>query len=233
MDSGVFAEVVVATDSEEIAGVARGFGARAELTSPEHPSGTDRVAEVARLPSFRAYRTVVNVQGDEPFIRAGHLRAAVALVTGSGWEVGTLAAPVTSLDDWEAPSVVKVVLSDGGGALYFSRSPIPYPRDGMPEGSEFPSGAFLRHVGIYAYDSEALARWVSLPEGRLERIEKLEQLRALAAGIRIGVAVVEGADGGVDTPAEADEAEARLRAEAREVRAESAGAGSFRYERER
>jgi 3-deoxy-manno-octulosonate cytidylyltransferase (CMP-KDO synthetase) len=211
--SGLFAEVVIATDSEEIAEAARGFGAVAELTSAEHPSGTDRVAEVAARPAYRAYETIVNVQGDEPFVQADQLEAAAALVGEGGWEVGTVASPISTIDEWRDPAVVKVVRSADGGALYFSRAPVPFQRDSEPDESDFASGAFLRHIGIYAYRAEALARWVQLPVGELERIERLEQLRPLAAGIRIGVAQVDAADIGVDTPADARAADLRLRAE--------------------
>jgi 3-deoxy-manno-octulosonate cytidylyltransferase (CMP-KDO synthetase) len=202
---------VVATDSREVAEVARAFGARVELTSPDHPSGTDRVAEVAELPAYAAYDTIVNVQGDEPFIRAETLRAATALVAEAGWAVGTAAAPITAVREWLDPAVVKVALADDGGALLFSRAPIPFVRDGEPTAEQLASGEFLRHVGLYAYGRDALRRWVALPEGRIERLERLEQLRPLAAGIRIGVARVEGVELGVDTPAEAAAAEARLR----------------------
>jgi 3-deoxy-manno-octulosonate cytidylyltransferase (CMP-KDO synthetase) len=146
----------------------------------------------------------VNVQGDEPFVRRDHLDAAAQLVDGGGWDVGTVATPLASAAEWREPSVVKVVRGDDGGALLFSRAPVPHPRDAKPD---FASGAYLRHVGIYAYTRDALLRWVSLPESTLERTEKLEQLRPLAAGIRIGVAVGEPAEGGVDTPADAARAE--------------------------
>lgn len=202
--SGVFDALVVATDSTEVAEAVRGFGAAVEITREDHPSGTDRVAEVARRPEHRGHRVIVNVQGDEPFVRRDHLQAAVALVSDGGWEVGTVATPVESADEWRESAVVKVVRGDDGRALYFSRAPVPHPRDAEPD---FATGAYLRHVGIYAYTRDALLRWVSLPEGRLERIEKLEQLRALAAGLRIGVAVGERAEGGVDTPADAARAE--------------------------
>jgi len=202
--SGVFDALVVATDSAEVAGVARGFGAVVEMTREDHPSGTDRVAEVARRPEYRGFRVIVNVQGDEPFVRRDHLEAAVRLVQGGGWEVGTVATPVESAGEWREAGVVKVVRGDDGRALYFSRAAVPHPRDAEPD---FASGAYLRHVGVYAYTRDALLRWVSLPEGELERIEKLEQLRALAAGLRIGVSVGEPAEGGVDTPADAVRAE--------------------------
>ena len=205
----LFASVVVATDSQEILEVARGFGARAELTSEAHPSGTDRVAELAQRPEFRDFPTVVNIQGDEPFVQAEHLSAALQLV-GSGWEVGTVASILSSAEEWHDPAVVKVARADDGGALLFSRAPIPFRRDGPPTAEDFASGSFLRHIGIYAYRREALLRWVGLAEGRLESLERLEQLRPLAAGIRIGVAIVPAAEGGVDTPEDARRAERRL-----------------------
>lgn len=205
-DCGVFDAVVIATDSPEVVETARGFGARAVLTRGDHPSGTDRVAEVARREEWRGYPVIVNVQGDEPFVRADHLQAAVDLVRG-GWDVGTVATPIASAEEWREPAVVKVARADDGGALFFSRAPLPHPRDAAPD---FASGDYLRHVGVYAYSREALLRWVSLPEGALERIEKLEQLRALAAGLRIGVAVGAPAQGGVDTPADALRAETLL-----------------------
>jgi 3-deoxy-manno-octulosonate cytidylyltransferase (CMP-KDO synthetase) len=204
VDSGVFDDVVIATDSGEVEAAARDFGAAVALTRADHPSGTDRVAEVVRRPEWRDYPVIVNVQGDEPFVRRGHLDAAVSLVRDGGWEVGTVATPLASAAEWREPSVVKVVRGDDGGALLFTRAPVPHSRDAEPD---FGSGAYLRHVGIYAYRREALLRWVALPEGALERIEKLEQLRALAAGLRIGVAVGEPAEGGVDTPADAARAE--------------------------
>ena len=207
VELSVFDEVVVATDSPEVAETARAFGASVALTRPEHPSGTDRVAEVARTEPWRGYPVIVNVQGDEPFLRADHAEAAVRLVRDEGWDVGTVATPISSMDEWREPSVVKVVRGDDGGALLFSRAPIPHPRDAEPD---FRTGLYLRHVGIYAYCRDALLRWVALPEGALERTEKLEQLRALAAGLRIGVAVGAPAAAGVDTPADAARAEAHL-----------------------
>lgn len=209
----ILSEVVVATDSEEVAEVSRRFGARVELTSPDHPSGTDRVAEVAARGEFRDYPTIVNIQGDEPFLQRDHLAAAIDLVAGSGWEVGTAATPIQTAAELDDPAAVKVVLADDGGALLFSRAPIPFRRDGAPTAEDFAGGVYLRHVGIYVYAADALARWVSLPEGRLEQIERLEQLRPLAAGIRIGVARVGPVEGGVDTPADAEIAESRLRAD--------------------
>jgi 3-deoxy-manno-octulosonate cytidylyltransferase (CMP-KDO synthetase) len=201
--------VVVATDSTEVADAAEAFGAEVAMTAAEHPSGTDRVAEVARAGAFRGYPIVVNVQGDEPFVRADHVAATVELVRG-GWAVGTVAAPITSVEEWREPSVVKVVRADDGAALLFTRAPVPHPRDAAP-GDPLPAdGPFLRHVGIYAYRRDALLRWVALPEAQLERLERLEQLRPLAAGIRIGVALGARAEGGVDTPDDLRRAEALL-----------------------
>ncbi|MGH7457578.1 MAG: 3-deoxy-manno-octulosonate cytidylyltransferase [Longimicrobiaceae bacterium] len=214
---GVFDQVVVATDSEEVARVARAAGAPCELTSPAHPSGTDRVAEVAEREAYRDFQYIVNVQGDEPLVASGQLAAVLELVRDGGWEVATAAAPLESAGEWRDPSVVKVVRADDGGALYFSRAPVPFKRDAEPDQRELAGGAWLRHLGVYAYRREALSRWATLPEGALERIERLEQLRPLAAGLRIGVAVVEPGPGGVDTAADARRVEAVL---TRKVRGE-------------
>ncbi|HET6233181.1 MAG TPA: 3-deoxy-manno-octulosonate cytidylyltransferase [Longimicrobiaceae bacterium] len=202
--------VAIATDSEEVAEAARAFGAVAVMTSPAHPSGTDRVAEVAVTERYAGFPVIVNVQGDEPFVREDHVEEAVRLVRDGGWDVGTVASPLSSVEEWRTPSVVKVVRDDAGGAMLFSRAPVPFVRDADPAPGDLASGSFLRHVGIYAYTREALLRWVALPEGVLERIERLEQLRPLAAGMRIGVARVGAGEGGIDTPADAARAEALL-----------------------
>ncbi|HEX2207974.1 MAG TPA: 3-deoxy-manno-octulosonate cytidylyltransferase [Longimicrobium sp.] len=204
---GLFDALVIATDSARVAEAARAFGATVEMTREDHPSGTDRVAEVARMAAYAGFGTIVNVQGDEPFVRRDHLEAAIGLVAGGGWDAGTVATPIRTADEWREPGIVKVVRADDGGALYFSRAPVPFARDAEPSEADFASGLYLRHVGIYGYRRDALLRWVALPEGALERIEKLEQLRPLAAGIRMGVAVGAPADGGVDTPADAERAE--------------------------
>lgn len=202
--------VVVATDSGEVAEVARGFGAEVELTAAEHPSGTDRVAEVARRPEYAGYPLIVNVQGDEPFVGRDQVEAALACVRDGAWEVGTAAVPIASAAEWRESSVVKVVRGDDGGALYFSRAPVPFRRDGEPGEEEWGSGLYLRHLGIYAYRRDALLRWVTLPESALERTERLEQLRPLSAGIRIGVGIARPSEGGIDTPADAARAELLL-----------------------
>lgn len=197
-----FQEVVVATDSPEVVELCDSLGARAVLTDPDHPSGTDRVAEVARLEEYRAFPVVVNVQGDEPLVKESHLIDSVALVTSGPWDVGTCATPLRSHEARHDPSVVKVARAADGRALYFSRAGIPYRREGKPSTEDLTGNLFLRHVGIYAYRREALLEWVSLPPSPLEELERLEQIRALEAGMTVGVAVVPDAGPGVDTAAD-------------------------------
>jgi len=206
----VLDHAVVATDSEEVAEVCRRLGAPVELTSTEHPSGTDRVAEVAERSDYAGFDLIANVQGDEPLLKEAHLRAAIDLVREKGWDVGTCATPLMSEEARKDPSVVKVARAASGRALYFSRAPIPYKRDDKPSSDELEREPFLRHIGIYAYTREALQNWVALAPSQLERLEFLEQLRPLEAGLRIGVAVVGAADPGVDTPADALRMEEKL-----------------------
>lgn len=206
--------VVVATDSPEVADVCRDAGAEAVLTAASHGSGTERVAEVMGMPEYAHYGVVVNVQGDEPFVTEAQVMGAVGCVD-DGWDIGTVAAPVETLEAWRDPSVVKVVRNGSGGALYFSRAPIPHARGRTPTAGELASGIYLRHIGVYACTRDALSRWVTAGPSELEELERLEQLRALTAGLRIGVAVVEDAvGGGVDTPEDARRAEHRLREDA-------------------
>ena len=189
----------------------RSQGAPVELTSVEHPSGTDRVAELARRDPYRDYDIIANIQGDEPLLQEQHLAAAVRLVTDDAWDVGTCATPIETHEGRKDPSVVKVARAASGRALYFSRARIPYQRDGTPDADALGREPFLRHIGIYAYRRDALERWVALQPSPLEQIEQLEQLRPLEAGVRIGVALVGKADPGVDTPADAVRMEERLR----------------------
>jgi 3-deoxy-manno-octulosonate cytidylyltransferase (CMP-KDO synthetase) len=205
----VLDRVVVATDSDEVAATCAGFGAETALTADRHESGTERVAEVAARPAFRAFHIVVNIQGDEPFVTEEQVAGAVAMVQ-AGSDVGTVAAPVASLNAWRDPAVVKVVRGVAGRALYFSRAPIPHARGREPTAGELASDGYLRHIGVYAYSQTALARWMTLPGTELEQLERLEQLRPLVAGLAIGVAVVGSAEGGIDTPEDAVRAEARL-----------------------
>jgi 3-deoxy-manno-octulosonate cytidylyltransferase (CMP-KDO synthetase) len=171
--------VVVATDDERIAVPVREAGGEAIMTSPAHVSGTDRVAEVATLIHADVY---VNVQGDLPFIEPADIDALVAPMRADETiAMATLATPIVDALEWNNPIVVKVVCGADGNALYFSRSPIPHMRDGgMPKQA-------LRHIGVYAYRRDFLMKFAALPEGVLEQVEKLEQLRALQHGYTIRV----------------------------------------------
>ena len=199
--------VVVATDDESVASIARQAGAECVLTSDKHSSGTERVAEVAARPRFRGFQTIVNVQGDEPFIGPEAVRGAAQLVSNGSFPIGT-AASRASPEILDTPSLVKVVVADDGRAMYFSRAPIPYLRDHADRVKL--SERTLQHIGVYAYSAEALREWVSLPPHPLEEIERLEQLRPLAAGLPIGVAVTnEAPANGIDTEEDLERANAR------------------------
>jgi 3-deoxy-manno-octulosonate cytidylyltransferase (CMP-KDO synthetase) len=191
--------VIVATDDDRIADAVRGFGGRVAMTDPDHPSGTDRVAEVAR--SIDA-DVIVNIQGDEPqFDPAGVDQLVHLLATDPAADVATLATPIRTPVIYRDPNCVKVVFDDNGRALYFSRSPIPYCRDGEPEWNRPQPFAYL-HVGVYAYRREALFRMARSEPHPIERAEKLEQLRVMGQGGIIRVGVIPKAHRGVDTPAD-------------------------------
>ena len=191
-------EVVVATDDERIAGACRRWGAGVEMTATTHASGTDRLAEVARRRGWAAADIVVNLQGDEPLMPAANLRQVADLLQREGdAHIGTLATPLHDRTELLDPNIVKVVCRRDGQALYFSRAPIPWDRDGGG------CPAALRHVGLYAYRCAALLEIAALPPGRLEQIERLEQLRALENGLRIAVGIAAEIPGpGVDTEAD-------------------------------
>jgi 3-deoxy-manno-octulosonate cytidylyltransferase (CMP-KDO synthetase) len=200
-------EVVVATDSDEIVSALRRAGAAVTLTAETHPSGTDRVAEVASQPRYAAFDAIVNVQGDEPFVSEAAVRGAAGIVTSGRFPLGTASAPAGE-DALTRPQVVKVVMADDGRALYFSRAPIPWLRE--PDDAPLRARVVRQHIGVYAYTRDALAAWVALPPHPLERVERLEQLRPLAAGLAMGVAAVsEVPDGGVDTEDDLVRANAR------------------------
>jgi 3-deoxy-manno-octulosonate cytidylyltransferase (CMP-KDO synthetase) len=200
-------EVVVATDSDEIAAVVRAAGGIAAMTDASHPSGTDRVAEVASQRQYAAYGVLLNVQGDEPFVSEAAVRGAAEVVTSGRFPLGTAAATATD-QILGMPHIVKVVTADNGRALYFSRAPIPWLRE--PGDASIRTAYVRQHVGVYAYTRDALAAWVALPQHPLERIERLEQLRPLAAGLAMGVATVnELPAGGVDTEEDLAHANAR------------------------
>lgn len=194
-------EVIVATDSEEIAQAVRAFGGRAELTG-EHPSGTDRIAEVVRRCCTNA-DIIVNLQGDEPELEPDTISRMVHALQGSTCEMATIATPFQDADSARDPSCVKVVLNDRSEALYFSRHPIPFARDrSMDDLLASAPGSYLLHLGMYAYRKDFLLQLTAMPPGQLEQIEKLEQLRALQAGANIAVATVASAAIGIDTPEE-------------------------------
>jgi 3-deoxy-manno-octulosonate cytidylyltransferase (CMP-KDO synthetase) len=188
--------VIVATDDERIAAAVRSFGGVALMTRADHVSGTDRIAEVVAAHPCRA---VVNLQGDEPLIEPDTIDAAIApMLADSSLEISTACRPLTGADEFRNPSVVKVVTDDRGLALYFSRAPIPFPRD---HAADVPSLA-RAHMGLYVYRRDTLLRLAALPAAPLELIESLEQLRAMAHGIRIRVVDTPHQSAAVDTPAD-------------------------------
>lgn len=185
--------VVVATDATEVRRACEDFGAEVVMTAPDHPNGTSRLAQAARLLGLADDAIVVNVQGDEPELEDGLIDAAVDALVRSRAEVATIASPWNADDDVANPAIVKVVLARDGSALYFSRSVIPHPRvAGVCEP--------LRHVGLYAYRAGFLQRYVGLEPTPLEQAESLEQLRVLEHGHRIAVAVRPARATGIDTP---------------------------------
>lgn len=197
--------VLVATDSEAIAETVRAAGGKAVLTRPDHMSGSDRIFEA--LQSFDprgGCDVVINLQGDLPLIAPAYLAAALTPLAEPSVDIATLAAPITRQEERDDPNIVKVIgapLSSARlRALYFTRAIAPWGE-----------GPLYHHIGLYAYRRGALERFVALPPSALERREKLEQLRALEAGMRIDVALVEEAAFGVDTPADLDRARTLLR----------------------
>jgi len=205
--AATLAHVIVATDDERIRDVAQKF-CRVEMTRPEHPSGTDRIAEVAERLDCES---IVNIQGDEPLIDPAVIDAVAAALEQA--EMSTAATPIKSVEEYESPNIVKVVVSAGGKALYFSRRTIPYLRDaasrsGPEQLAAFP---FLKHLGIYGYRRETLLRLVKFPVSALESAEKLEQLRALENGIPIQVVKVDYDSVGVDVPSDVERVERILK----------------------
>ena len=200
-------EIIVATDDPRIAEVARRF-CRVEMTRADHPSGTDRIAEVAaRCPCD----AVVNVQGDEPLMDPAVIDAVAEALAEAA--MSTAATPIRDPAEYENPNVVKVVVSAAGRALYFSRRTIPYLRDAASRSvtEQLAAFPFLKHLGIYGYRRETVQRLVAFPVSALEAAEKLEQLRALENGIAIAVVRVNYDSVGVDTPADVLRVEALLK----------------------
>jgi 3-deoxy-manno-octulosonate cytidylyltransferase (CMP-KDO synthetase) len=201
--------VWVATDDDGIADLVRGFGGTVVMTSAAHPSGTDRVAEVASSSAGQEFDVIVNFQADEPFLPPGHVAAAIGPVAEQTADIATLATAFRSDKEWNSPAEVKVARAIDGRALYFSRAKIPWAEAGSPD-FEATGGQWLRHLGLYVYSRDALERWVELPPSPLERLERLEQLRPLEAGLHIHVSVVGPCEGAIEEPDDLTWAEALL-----------------------
>jgi 3-deoxy-manno-octulosonate cytidylyltransferase (CMP-KDO synthetase) len=202
-------EVWVATDHEGVFSVCRAHDLNVLMTRPDHPSGTDRLAEVVALRGWADDAIVVNVQGDEPLIDPAMIAGAARQLADSGADIATLAHAIEDAADFFNPNVVKVVCREDGDALYFSRAPIPYARDHFAReaGGETLPKAFpaLRHVGLYAYRARFLKAYAVLAPSPLESFEALEQLRALWHGYRITVSISDELPAaGVDTPEDAE-----------------------------
>ena len=213
------ADLVVATDDDRIVKVVEAFGGRAVMTSTDHPTGTDRLAEVARLRPAAIY---VNIQGDEPLLDGADVDSLVeGLRADPSRPMGTLCRPLHDRKTAEDPNIVKVVCDASGRALYFSRALIPYPRHPQQPGREGPGPAaapdggspWLRHIGLYAYRRDFLLEFASWPPSALERSEGLEQLRALERGYPIHVFPARGRYVAVDTPEDVTAVQRALRAE--------------------
>ncbi len=206
-------EVWVATDDARIAAALEGFdGVRVAMTRSDHVSGTDRLAECARLAGWSDDTVVVNLQGDEPFAPAAGIRAVAATLAASGAPMATLATPVEDAETLFDPNVVKLVRNTQGDALYFSRAPIPWHRDAFAQSRDvLPPGQWLRHIGIYGYRAGFLQHFAAMPPGTLEQVESLEQLRVLEAGFRIAVSLSPAPfPPGIDTPEDLARAEALM-----------------------
>ena len=200
-------KVVVATDDTQIWEVAEKF-CDVEMTRPDHPSGTDRIAEVAERHECDA---IVNIQGDEPLIDPQVIDVVANALEKA--EMSTAATPIRDVQDYNNPNIVKVVVNRGGQALYFSRRTIPYVRDAAsaPVEGQLAAFPFLKHLGIYGYRRSTLLRLVRFPVSPLENAEKLEQLRALDNGVQISVVTVDYESIGVDVPADVPRVESILK----------------------
>lgn len=210
--AGVLDEAVVATDDRRIFEAVEAFGGRAVMTSPDHRSGTDRCREAydkVCAEQGRGYDVIVNVQGDEPFIRASQLEAVKRCFDDPATDIATLVKPFAPADGLEAlenPNSPKVVLDAQSRALYFSRSVVPYLR-GIPREEWLARHTFYKHIGLYAFRAEALRAVTELPPSTLEAAESLEQLRWLENGYRIGVGISDAETVGIDTPEDLERAE--------------------------
>ncbi|MFH7764657.1 3-deoxy-manno-octulosonate cytidylyltransferase [Acinetobacter sp. BSP-28] len=201
-----FDDLCVATDDERIAEVCRAEGVDVVITSADHPSGTDRLSEVARIKGWASEDIIVNVQGDEPLLPAQLVQQVAQLLESQPESsMSTLCEPIHSLEEFQRDSIVKVVMSKYNQALYFSRATIPYDRDGAKQAVQQLHEQAYRHLGLYAYRVNLLQEYVSWDMGVLEKLESLEQLRVLENGHRIAIAVAEAnLPPGVDTQADLD-----------------------------
>ena len=201
-----FDDLCVATDDERIAEVCRAEGVDVVLTRADHPSGTDRLSEVARLKGWSADDIIVNVQGDEPLLPAQLVQQVTQLlVEQAQCSMSTLCEPIHQLDEFQRDSIVKVVMSNRNEALYFSRATIPYDHDGVKQSQPTLHDQAFRHLGLYAYRVKLLQEYVTWEQGNLEKLESLEQLRVLENGHRIAIAVAEAnLPPGVDTQTDLD-----------------------------
>ena len=194
--------VVVATDDHRIATAVQEFDGQAVMTSPQHRSGTDRIAEVAAMKEFSHFNKIVNVQGDEPEIDPGLIDALIRLLEGTDIQMATAAAPFENAEEIANPDIVKVVVDQRRFALYFSRSVIPHDRDNQTAGAGplLLAGLYRKHLGIYAYQKTFLQHLAATASCDLEKLERLEQLRALYLGAKIVVHDIPQACHGIDTP---------------------------------
>ena len=201
-----FDDLCVATDDERIAEICRAEGVDVVLTSPDHPSGTDRLSEVARLKGWAEDDIIVNVQGDEPLLPAKLVKQVSQLLDDNpNCSMSTLCEPISALDEFQRDSIVKVVMSKHNEALYFSRATIPYDRDGAKQKQQSMHSSAYRHLGLYAYRVKLLQEYVTWDQGVLEKLESLEQLRVLENGHRIAIAIAEAnLPPGVDTQEDLD-----------------------------
>jgi 3-deoxy-manno-octulosonate cytidylyltransferase (CMP-KDO synthetase) len=200
-------EVVVATDDVRIYDCVRGFNGQAVMTSKKHRSGSDRIAEVIRKPRYRGFNVILNIQGDEPLIDPGAINLlAKEMFVNPKEQMATLAANFKKVGDAANPNTAKVVTDARGRALYFSRCPIPFIRNG----NAGKAGPFLKHIGLYAYRRNFLIKFTQWPVGRLERLEKLEQLRALENGAGIKVLRTNYSCLSVDSPEDVDQIEKHM-----------------------
>lgn len=207
--SGVLEETYVATDDERIYKAVLSFGGKVVMTSPDHKSGTDRIAEAVRKIGGD-YDVVVNVQGDEPFIRPAQIELLCQCFDDPTTQIATLGKPFTDIDAVDNPNSPKIVTDNRGFALYFSRSVIPFVR-GVDHADWMGHYPFLKHLGLYAYRTTVLQEVTHLPQSSLEKAESLEQLRWLQNGYRIRVAITDFETVGIDTPEDLERAEQWLK----------------------